>query len=110
MESRDLVSVSRRVSRPDFCSLDLEGFRSRSRALRHETLHSFFMRFFKEFFDETVSKNDCSKFSPVFLKVARIDPKGAILNGKEAKTTQGRWGVEITQRGRKLSTTNRSLN
>jgi len=45
MESRDLVSVSRRVSRPVFWSLGLEGlrsclrlegFRSRSRALRPE--------------------------------------------------------------------------
>jgi len=29
MESRDLVSVSRIVSRPNFASLGLEGFRSR---------------------------------------------------------------------------------
>jgi len=45
MESRDLVSVSRRVSRPVFWSLDLglEGFRSRSRALRLETLHGLFL-------------------------------------------------------------------
>jgi len=60
MESRDLVSVSRRVSRPDFWSLGLEGlrsrlglegFRSRSRALRLETLHRlFFMKICKEFF------------------------------------------------------------
>ena len=62
-ESRDLVSVSRRVSRPVFWSLGLgledlrsrlglEGFRSRSRsrALRLETLHrSFFVKFWKEF-------------------------------------------------------------
>jgi len=60
-ESRDLVSVSRRVSRPIFWSLDpgleglrsrlgFEGFRSRSRALRLETLHRlFFMKFCKEF-------------------------------------------------------------
>jgi len=56
MESRDLVlvSVSRRVSRPIFRShglglecfrsrLGLEGFRSRSRALHLETLHSLFL-------------------------------------------------------------------
>ena len=63
MESRDLVSVSRRVSRPVFWSLGLgveglrsrldlglEGFRSRSRALRLETLHRlFFTKFCKEF-------------------------------------------------------------
>jgi len=61
MESRDLVSVSRRVSRPVFWSLGLglegpglglglEGFRSRSRALRLETVHRlFFMKFCKEF-------------------------------------------------------------
>ena len=54
-ESRDLVSFSRRVSRPIFWSLGLgleglrsrlglglEGFRSRSRALRLETLHRLF--------------------------------------------------------------------
>ena len=58
MESRDLVSVSRRVSRPFFWSLDglrsrlgLEGFRSRSRALRLETLQKlFFMKFRKKEF------------------------------------------------------------
>ena len=56
MESRDLVSVSRHVSRPVFSSLDhgleglrsrlgLEGFWSRSRGLRLETLHElFFMK------------------------------------------------------------------
>jgi len=56
MESRDLVSVSRRVSRPVFSSLGLglgleglrsllglEGFWSRSRALRLETMHRFFL-------------------------------------------------------------------
>jgi len=47
MESRDLVSVSRRVSRTVFWSpglegLGLEGLRSRSRALRLETLHRLF--------------------------------------------------------------------
>ena len=44
MESRDLVSVSRRVSRPVFSSLGLglEGFRSRSRALSFETSHELF--------------------------------------------------------------------
>jgi len=50
MESRDLVLVSRRVSIPVYWSLDLkglrsrlglEGFQSRSRALRLETLQSF---------------------------------------------------------------------
>ena len=54
-ESRDLVSVSRRVLRSVFWSLGLEGltsrlglegFRSRSRPLRLETLHGlFFMTF-----------------------------------------------------------------
>jgi len=56
MESRDLVSVSRRISRPVFWSLEglrsrlgLEGFQSRSRALRLETLHRlFFMNFCKK--------------------------------------------------------------
>jgi len=38
MESRDLVSVARRVSRPVFWSLGLEGFRCRSRVLRFETI------------------------------------------------------------------------
>jgi len=55
MESRDLVSVSRHVSRPVFSSLGLgieglrsrlgrglEGLRSRSRALSPETLHELF--------------------------------------------------------------------
>jgi len=66
MESRDLVSVSRRVSRHVFWSLGLEGlrsclglegFRSRSRALRLETLHRiFFMKFCKEFLKKTVLK------------------------------------------------------
>ena len=68
IESRDLVSVSRRVSRPIFWSLrsrlglSLEG--SRSRALRLETLHrSFFMKLCKkEFLKKTVLKNHCSKF------------------------------------------------
>jgi len=54
MESRELVSVSRRVSRPVFwnlglgleglrCRLGLEGFRSQSRALRLETSHRLFL-------------------------------------------------------------------
>ena len=65
MESRDLVSVSRRVSRPVFWSLGLEGlrprlgrslglegFRFRSRALRLESLpRLFFMKFCKKFFN-----------------------------------------------------------
>jgi len=51
MESRDLVSVSNRVSRPVFWSvgleglrsrLGLEGFRSRSRDLGLETLRRLF--------------------------------------------------------------------
>jgi len=55
MESRDLVSVSKHVSRPVFSSLGLgleglrsrlglglEGFWSRSRALNLETLHELF--------------------------------------------------------------------
>jgi len=47
MESRDVVSVSRRVSRPVLWSLGLEGFRSR--ALRLETLHRlFFVKFCKK--------------------------------------------------------------
>ena len=83
MESRDLVSVSRRVSRPVFSSLGLkglrsrlglEGFRSRSRALRLETLHRlFFMKFCnKEFILKTVLKNDCSKFSRSTRSVAKL--------------------------------------
>jgi len=53
MESTDLVSVSRRVSRPVVSSLSLEclrsrlgfeGFRSRSRALSLEILHELFMK------------------------------------------------------------------
>ena len=82
MESRDLVSVSRRVSRPVFWSLGLEGlrsrlglegFRSRSRALRLETLHRlFFMKFCKEFLKKTVLKNDCSKFSRSKRSVAKL--------------------------------------
>jgi len=60
MESRDLVSVSRFVSRPVFWSLgleglksclSLEGFRSQSRALCLETLHRLvFMKFCKKEF------------------------------------------------------------
>jgi len=85
MESRDLVSVSRRVSRPVFCSLGLcleglrsrlglEGFRSPSRALRLETLHRlFFMKFCKkEFHKKTVLKNGCSKFSRSRRSVAKL--------------------------------------
>ena len=49
MESRDVVSVSRRVSKPVFWSLGLDGFRSRSRALSLETLHRlFFVKFCKK--------------------------------------------------------------
>jgi len=59
MESRDLVSVSGRVSTPIFWSLGLEGFRSRSRALRLETLHRlFFMKFCKK---EFLKKNGLKK-------------------------------------------------
>jgi len=85
MESRDMVSVSRRVSRPVFWSLGLEGlrprlgfglegFRSRSRALRLETLHRlFFMKFCKkEFLKKTFLKNDCSKFSRSKRTVAKL--------------------------------------
>ena len=72
IESRDLVSVSRRVSRLVFSSLGLgleglrsrlglglEEFWSRSRDLRLETLHKlFFMKFCKkEFLQKTVLKN-----------------------------------------------------
>jgi len=74
MESRDLVSVSRRASRPGFWSLGLEGFRSRSWALRLETLHRlFFMKFCKkEFLKKTVLKHDCSKFSRSKKSVAKL--------------------------------------
>ena len=83
MESRDLVSVSKRFSRPVFSSLGLEGLRSRlglkgfrfrSRALRLETLHRlFFMKFCKkEFLSKTVLKNDCSKFSRSKRSVAKL--------------------------------------
>jgi len=79
MESRDLVSVAR----PVFWSLGLEGlrsrlgfegFRSRSRALRLETLHKlFFMKFCKkEFLKKTVLKNGCSKFSRSKRSVAKL--------------------------------------
>ena len=61
-----MVSVSRRVSRPAFWSLGLEGlrfrlglkgFRSQSPALRLDTLHRlFFMKFCKEFLKKTVLK------------------------------------------------------
>jgi len=68
MESRDLVSVSRRVWRPVFWSLGLEGlrfglglglegFRFRSRALSLDTLHRlFFMKFRKEFLKKRSKK------------------------------------------------------
>jgi len=83
MESRALVSVSRRVARPVFWSLGLglEGLRSRhglegsrSRALRLETLHRlFFMKFWKkEFLKKKVLKNDCSKFSHSKRSVAKL--------------------------------------
>jgi len=83
MESRDLVSVSTRVSRPVFWSLGLEGLRSRlglegfqsqPRALRLETLHRlFFIKFCKkEFLKETVLKNYCSKFSRSKRSVAKL--------------------------------------
>jgi len=73
MQSRDLVSVSRRVSRTVFCSLGLglEGFWSQSRALRLETLHRlFFMTFCKKFL-KTV-KNDCSTFSRSKRSMAKL--------------------------------------
>jgi len=72
MESRDLISISRRVPRPIFWNLGLgldlglgleglrsrlglEGFRSRSRAFRLETLQRlFFMMFCKEFLQKMV--------------------------------------------------------
>ena len=62
MESRDLVSVSRRVSRPVFWSFGLEDLRSRlglegirSRAIRLETSHRLcFMKFCKELLKKTV--------------------------------------------------------
>jgi len=73
---------SRRVSRPVFWSLGLEGlrsrlglecFRSRSRAIRLETLHRlFFMKFCKEFFKKTVLRYDCSKFSHSKRSVAKL--------------------------------------
>jgi len=83
MESRDLVSVSRRVSRLVSWSLGLEGLRSRlglkgfwswSRALRLETLHRlFFMKFCKkEFLQKRFLKNDCSKFSHSKRSVAKL--------------------------------------
>ena len=83
MESQDLVSVSRHVSRPVFWSLGLEGlrsrldleeFRSRSRALRLETLHRlFFMKFCKKDVPKkTVLKQDCSKFSRSNRSVAKL--------------------------------------
>jgi len=87
IESRDLVSVSRRVSRLVFSSLGLgleglrsrlglglEEFWSRSRDLRLETLHKlFFMKFCKkEFLGKTVLKNDCSTFSRSKRSVAKL--------------------------------------
>ena len=83
MESRDLVSVSRHVSRSVFWSLGLEGlrsrlglglegFRSRSHALRLKTLHRlFFMKFCKEFLIKRF-KNDCSKFNRSNRSVAKL--------------------------------------
>jgi len=80
METRDLVSVSRCVSIPVFWSLEslrsrlgFKGFRSRSRALRLETLHRFFlMKFCKEFLKKMVLKNDCSKFRRSKRSVAKL--------------------------------------
>ena len=67
LETRFLNSQSRRSR------LGLEGFRSRSRALRLETLHRlFFMKFCKEFLEKTVFKNDCSKFSRSRRSVAKL--------------------------------------
>jgi len=73
IESRDLISVSRRVPRPIFWNLGLglgleglrsrlglglEGFRSRSRALRLETLQRlFFMKFCKKEFPQKMVLN-----------------------------------------------------
>ena len=71
MESRDLVSVTRHVSRPVSWSLGLEGFRSR--ALRLESLHRLvFMKFCKELRKKTVFKNGCSKFSRSKRSVAKL--------------------------------------
>jgi len=65
MESRDLVSVSRRVSRPVVWSLGLEGLRSRSRSRRISVSVSssssrdfalFFMKFCKEFLENGFKK------------------------------------------------------
>ena len=64
MESRDLVSISRRVSRPVFSSLGLgldclglEGFRSRYRALSLETLHELF--FYEVLQEAAACKRNC---------------------------------------------------
>ena len=67
-------SRSRDASRyPFFEVSDLEGFRSRSRALRLETLHRlFFIMFFKEFLWNTVLKNNCSKFSRSKRSVTKL--------------------------------------
>jgi len=45
----------------------------------------------------------------VFLKVGGIAPLGAISRSKEAKKLKGELEGQNTQRGRKCSTTNRSL-
>ena len=62
MESRDFVSVSRRV----FWSLGLELFVSRL------CISYFFMTFCKEFLNKTVLKNNCSKFSRSKRSVAKL--------------------------------------
>jgi len=81
MESRDLFSLSRPVfwslgleGLRSLLGLGLEGFRSRSRALRLETFHRlFFMKFCKkEFIWKTVLKIDCSKFSRSTKSVAKL--------------------------------------
>jgi len=85
MESRDLVSVSRLVSRPIFWSLGLEGLRFRlglvskdfglvlelcvSRLCVGYFLWSFASRSSSK---KTVLKNDCSKFSRSKRSVAKL--------------------------------------
>jgi len=73
LQTRFLVSRSQ-SQRSQVSSLGLEGFRSRSRALRLETLHKlFFVKFCKkEFLIKTVLKNDCSKFSLSKRSVAKL--------------------------------------
>jgi len=101
MESRDLVSVSRRVSRPDFWNLGLEGlrsrlglegFRSRSRAFCLEILHRiFFMKFCKkEFLWKTVLINDCSKFCRSRRSVAKLSLLLCCLRDGENKAPSTR--------------------